>query len=108
MKDTKNCDTCFYYRNHYVKLEDTYCVINDGHCVFPKLKRRYADQPACSYYKQQSQEVTEKSSKSIQIKFTIDIPGDLEKEIERLCTEWGCTRNELFHLALEHGLYHGD
>ncbi len=48
--EVKNCKNCAYFRLHYVKGPKKYSPLSYGHCVYPRLKRRYADTSACEYY----------------------------------------------------------
>lgn len=36
------CETCKFFRVHYIKRGRSYHKILDGHCVYPRLKRRKA------------------------------------------------------------------
>ncbi len=44
------CKECKHFRQHYVKFRRGYREINDGHCVYPRLKRRETDTPACQHF----------------------------------------------------------
>lgn len=46
------CESCKYFRQHYVKSGYRYSPILYGHCVYPKLKKRDATTAACAYYKE--------------------------------------------------------
>jgi len=48
----KNCKNCKNFRQHYIKFGKSYREILYGHCVYPRLKKRNADSPACNHYKQ--------------------------------------------------------
>lgn len=44
------CGTCQHFRLHYIRLdENNYRPIHYGHCVFPMLKRRRAEEH-CSHW----------------------------------------------------------
>ncbi len=44
------CKSCKYFRQHYVKFGKRYNACGGGHCVFPKVKPRRTDSPACGYF----------------------------------------------------------
>ena len=45
------CGMCVHFRQHYVPLYgDLYTPISCGHCVYPRLKHRKKDAPACVHY----------------------------------------------------------
>lgn len=45
------CENCMYFRQHYILFyEGHYNPVPCGHCVFPRLKHRRPDTPACVYY----------------------------------------------------------
>lgn len=48
---TETCQTCRHFRRHYIKMGWRYAPILHGHCVYPRLKPRRADTPACPYYR---------------------------------------------------------
>ena len=48
----KNCGNCKHFRQHYIKFGRSYIEIFYGHCVYPMLKKRNSDTPACANYKQ--------------------------------------------------------
>lgn len=51
MKTLDTCEMCKYFRIHYIKRGDgEYQEIIYGHCVYPRLKRREKDTPACKNY----------------------------------------------------------
>lgn len=44
----KTCKSCAYFRLHYIRYSDTdYSELSYGHCVKPRLKKRYSDDKAC-------------------------------------------------------------
>ncbi len=45
------CLTCKHFRQHYIRRGRSYMPISDGHCVFPRLKLRKQDTPACPHHK---------------------------------------------------------
>lgn len=56
MKDSqKCCGNCYYFRVHYIKRNPfsyaVYDEIYDGHCIYPRLKRRKKNNLACKYFK---------------------------------------------------------
>lgn len=45
------CLDCKHYRRHYIKQgKNYYVLIADGHCVYPRLKLRKANTPACDRF----------------------------------------------------------
>ena len=57
MKDNeKTCHDCKHYRRHYVKMGRRFREIHDGHCVYPRVKRRRAEDMACPHFKQREPE----------------------------------------------------
>ena len=47
----KTCVTCEHFRQHYIKVGPNFSPILYGHCVYPRLKKRETDTPACMHYK---------------------------------------------------------
>ena len=46
------CKDCKHFRQHYVHfLETRLSPIPCGHCVYPRLKHRRPDTPACVHFK---------------------------------------------------------
>lgn len=46
---SKVCQQCQHFRRHYVRQgRGRYIPIMVGHCVYPRLKGRAADTPACA------------------------------------------------------------
>ena len=43
MENEKTCRDCKHYRRHYVDIEGRYHEIHDGHCVYPRVKRKRAE-----------------------------------------------------------------
>ncbi len=61
MKQTINvkeitCETCHYFRRHYVHMGWRYQEISCGHCVYPRLKHRMANMSACVHYRSRNEE----------------------------------------------------
>lgn len=52
MEMNKICENCSHFRTHYVKHGKQYQQINDGHCVYPRLKRRETNTKACEHWKE--------------------------------------------------------
>lgn len=44
------CQDCRHFRQHYVKAEKGYAISGYGHCVYPRLKPRRTDTPACENF----------------------------------------------------------
>ena len=53
--ETTTCETCKHFRFHYVRFGYRYSRIRDGHCVYPRSKRRESETPACKHYKQREE-----------------------------------------------------
>lgn len=52
---TMTCSTCKNFRLHYIKYSrGNYTPLSYGHCVKPRLKKRYVSDPACAYWVQKS------------------------------------------------------
>ncbi len=49
--DKPTCGTCIDYRAHFVRYGRRYLELNQGHCIYPRLKDRKWDDPACQHYK---------------------------------------------------------
>ena len=47
----ERCKHCKHFRQHYIKFGKSYREILYGHCVYPRLKKRNTDSPACNHYK---------------------------------------------------------
>lgn len=46
----RTCQDCRHFRRHYIKRGNRYQPIGDGHCVYPRLKRRKDTTPACGHF----------------------------------------------------------
>ena len=46
------CKNCQYFYPHYVLGEQKIGWVNCGHCVFPKLRHKRPDTPACPHFVQ--------------------------------------------------------
>ena len=46
---TRICKYCKHFRFHYIKRGFVYLPIEDGHCVYPRLKRRVASD-TCAHW----------------------------------------------------------
>lgn len=45
------CQNCKHFRVHYVKdPAGNYRRVRGGHCVYPRLKLRYGEKPACAHF----------------------------------------------------------
>lgn len=45
------CKECEYYCAHYVRLaKKQWQQLDHGHCVYPQIKQRQAQTPACKYF----------------------------------------------------------
>jgi len=45
------CGTCRFFIQHYAKRGRQYTDVYCGHCIYPRIKTRHADTPACPQYK---------------------------------------------------------
>ena len=51
--NAKNCGNCINFRLHYIKYSrGNYRALSYGHCVKPRLKKRYAEDNACAYWQE--------------------------------------------------------
>lgn len=48
----KVCKTCVHFQRHYVKGKVRYTATGAGHCVYPRIKLRWMDTPACQNYEE--------------------------------------------------------
>ena len=49
--EQKTCTDCKHFRMHYIKIQNQYYVpIHYGHCVYPRLKKRESETPACEHF----------------------------------------------------------
>ncbi len=49
----KTCQDCAHFYRHYVRIgKDCYSEIDHGHCVYPRIKNRDTDTPACEHFKE--------------------------------------------------------
>ncbi len=47
------CEACVHFRAHYVRRgRNWYFKTACGHCVYPHLKHRKADTPACVHFRE--------------------------------------------------------
>ncbi len=53
--DGKTCYDCVHYRRHYAKMGRRFGEIHDGHCVYPRVKRRAEDE-VCLHFKPRAPE----------------------------------------------------
>lgn len=50
--EAKTCAGCKHFIQHYVKhAPDRYFPIRQGHCIYPRVKRRDRDTPACEKFR---------------------------------------------------------
>ena len=49
------CKDCQHFRQHYIHfLQQRYDAVPCGHCVYPRLKHRHPDTPACVHFQQKN------------------------------------------------------
>ena len=54
------CKTCVHFRQHYVPFDEIrFTETPYGHCVFPRLKERRNNTPACVHYQKREKEETQ-------------------------------------------------
>ena len=46
----QSCATCKHFYQHYVRHGRGYVKTGSGHCVYPRIKLRHDDTPACKHY----------------------------------------------------------
>lgn len=49
--EKQTCGNCAHFRLHYIRRTRKYMPLRYGHCVYPRLKKREADEHACQYWK---------------------------------------------------------
>ena len=54
--EEKYCEDCKYFRQHYITDGTRYDYVYCGHCVYPRLKTRKPDTPACFYFVQREKD----------------------------------------------------
>jgi len=51
--EIQNCGNCKHFRLHYIKYSrGRYSALIHGHCVKPRLKKRYVEDKACQYWEE--------------------------------------------------------
>lgn len=51
--ENKHCIDCKHFRLHYIKYaRGNYSALSYGHCVKPRLKKRFANDKACTYWEE--------------------------------------------------------
>ena len=55
MSKNNICKNCKHFRLHYIKFGRGYREITYGHCVYPRLKKRETESPACEFYKEREE-----------------------------------------------------
>ena len=48
--EKNTCGRCAHFRRHYILDEQVCTAVCCGHCVFPRLKNRRPDSPACGHF----------------------------------------------------------
>lgn len=57
--DNPTCKDCTHFRQHYVPFDEfRFTETPFGHCVFPQLKNRRSNTPACVHYQKREKEET--------------------------------------------------
>ena len=51
------CGQCMHFHRHYVLDEQSCTAVCCGHCVFPRLKSRKPDTPACVHFEKGEREL---------------------------------------------------
>jgi len=44
------CRDCLHFRQHFIPWGDYFVPACCGHCVYPRLKHRTPDHPACPHF----------------------------------------------------------
>lgn len=45
------CASCIHFRRHYIRFDEfRFTEVPCGHCVYPRLKHRRPDTPACVHF----------------------------------------------------------
>ena len=47
----KICQNCKHFRQHYIKAGRRYQELEEGHCVYPRLKQRERRTKACGHFR---------------------------------------------------------
>ena len=48
--DSMCCKVCVYFRQHYILNEQRGTTVNCGHCIYPRIKHRSPESPACGHF----------------------------------------------------------
>lgn len=53
--ECKTCANCSHFRPHYAKnAKGEYTPLLYGHCVTPRIKKRFVDSKACFYWEERN------------------------------------------------------
>jgi len=44
------CQTCKHFRQHFTRRNHSYIEVDCGHCVYPRVKTRKPETPACKHF----------------------------------------------------------
>ena len=47
MENTKTCETCKHFIQHYYKFGQTFRPLSVGHCTDPRCRDKKVETPAC-------------------------------------------------------------
>ena len=50
MDDTKTCETCKHFIQHYYKFGQTFRPLSVGHCTDPRCRDKKVETPDCHRY----------------------------------------------------------
>ncbi|MGI5894577.1 MAG: hypothetical protein ACOX6P_08300 [Candidatus Merdivicinus sp.] len=53
MCQNQTCANCRYFHRHYIRSgKGRYYALLYGHCIKPRLKKRFCKDPACTYWQE--------------------------------------------------------
>lgn len=53
--EQKMCENCRNFRLHYIRYtRGNYAALNYGHCVKPRLKKRYCSDKVCAWWQEKN------------------------------------------------------
>lgn len=48
----KTCSSCYYFVQHYIRMERRFVKIVMGHCIRARVKKIKSNTKICDYYKE--------------------------------------------------------
>lgn len=74
----KTCEQCKRFRKHYVRVNDRlFMPIHTGHCVYPRIKTRKNEAPACAHFLERAPKETKAQSIKLVLTLTKQKKGDI-------------------------------